>query len=229
MSSQDLSQYPAQPQTVAEAAQADRMLFLRKTYSLVLLGVAVFAGTIMALGNGVPVVIDLANAIYRLGPIVLLIVLLGSAIAVRALARTPVVGMAFYLVYAALLALIIGPFAINAGEGTATAAAVMTVTIFGGLTAYVFITKQDFSWMGGALWIGLFAMIGIAIVAMLTGLQLGAWYSIFGALLFSGFILYDTSKILRHNRVEDALPAAIELFVDIVLLFWHLLSLMNRD
>ena len=69
----------------------------------------------------------------------------------------------------------------------------------------------------------------VAIVGVIFGLQMGAWYSIGGALLFSGYILYDTSNILHRCRIDEPLPAAIELFVDIVMLFWFILSLLNRD
>ncbi|MAE77253.1 MAG: hypothetical protein CMJ85_10340 [Planctomycetes bacterium] len=212
--------------TAAKASSAERLTFLRKTYSLVLLGIAVFASTAMA-AQEVGVVNDIAKSLFGMGWL-LMLVWIGSAFLVRAVARTPGVGMVLYLAYAAFLGIMITPLLLDATDSVGPAA-IMTLSIFGGLTAYVFVTKHDFSFLGGILAIGMFAMIGIAIVGMIFGLQMGAWYSIGGALLFSGYILYDTSNILHRCRIDEPLPAAIELFVDIVMLFWFILSLLNRD
>ena len=49
-----------------------------------------------------------------------------------------------------------------------------------------------------------------------------------GVLLFSGFILYDTSNILRHYDVEDYTSATLALYLDILNLFLFLLRLLNN-
>lgn len=216
-------------QNVTEAAPSERLAFLRKTYSLVLLGIGIFAITMLSFGK-VAFVTDSSLWIYQSSRWTSLILMIGGGVIVRMLARKRVVGFTFYLAYAFMLGLLVAPFAVLAGPSTVGTAAVMTASIFVGLTAYVFITKHDFSWMRGALSMGLFALIGIGVASMLFGFSLGSWYSIAGALLFAGYILYDTSDVMRRNRVEDAVPAAIELFTDVILLFWNLLMLfMDRD
>ena len=49
--------------------------------------------------------------------------------------------------------------------------------------------------------------------------------------LFSGFILYDTSNILRNYSTDDYVMATLALYLDILNLFTALLSLlgMSRD
>ncbi len=220
-----LSQSPV----AADAAPSERLLFLRKTYSLVLLGITLFAATMLGFGK-VALVTDASLWIYTSSRWTSLILMIGGGVVVRMLARKRVVGFTFYLAYAVLLGLLIAPFAAMAGPETVGTAALLTTAIFAGLTVYAFVTKTDFSWLGGALSIGLFAMIGIGVASMIFGWSLGSWYSIAGALLFSGYILYDTSNIVRTNRVDEAVPAAIELFTSVIMLFWHLLSLLsNRD
>jgi len=159
----------------------------------------------------------------------MIVLMLGSAFAVRMLANKPGIGLIGYLAYAVFLGLLISPLVMLSPGNTLVGAAVTTLAVFLGLTTYVFVTKKDFSWMGGILYTVLFGMIAIAILAMIFGFHLGLLYNLLGALLFSGYILYDTSNVLHHNRTDRPLPAAIELFVDVVLLFWYILALFNRN
>ena len=52
-------------------------------------------------------------------------------------------------------------------------------------------------------------------------------YSLFGAILFCGFIIYDTNNIMRRFGVDDWLIAAIELYLDVINLFLFLLQLLS--
>ena len=52
-------------------------------------------------------------------------------------------------------------------------------------------------------------------------------YSLFGAILFCGFIIYDTNAIMRRFGVDDWLIAAIELYLDVINLFLFLLQLLS--
>jgi FtsH-binding integral membrane protein len=51
-----------------------------------------------------------------------------------------------------------------------------------------------------------------------------------GVVLFSGFILFDTSNILRHYDVQDYTSATLALYLDVLNLFLFLLRLLgNRN
>ena len=56
-----------------------------------------------------------------------------------------------------------------------------------------------------------------------------AQFMISGAavLLFSGFILYDTSNILRHYGTDEHVSATLALYLDILNLFIALLSILG--
>lgn len=207
----------------------ERIAYLQKVYSLVLLGVAVFAFTLFGVAHDLLGLQGLANGLFALGPLLMIVLMLGSAFAVRMLANKPGIGLIGYLAYAIFLGLLISPLVMLSPGNTLVGAAVTTLAVFLGLTTYVFVTKKDFSWMGGILYTVLFGMIAVAILALIFGFQLGLLYNLLGALLFSGYILYDTSNVLHHNRTDRPLPAAIELFVDVVLLFWYILALFNND
>ncbi len=200
---------------------------LQKTYLFVLMGIGIFAGTI-ALVPVVPFLGQMMVALYS-KPWIALIALLGVGFGVRAVAEKPGIGVIGFVIYSAFMGLLVAPAALLGPAGTTTMAALITASVFIGLTVYVFVSKADLKWMGGFLSMALFGMIGVAIAGMIFGFHVGVWYSLLGAMLFSGYILYDTSRLLHSHHSAKPLPFAIELFTDVVLLFMYLLSLLNRD
>lgn len=54
-------------------------------------------------------------------------------------------------------------------------------------------------------------------------------YGIFGAILFSGYILVDTQLIMRHYHVEEEIAASISLYLDIINLFLSILRILNSQ
>jgi hypothetical protein len=114
--------------------------------------------------------------------------------------------------------------------GVITSAAVVTLVGFAGLTAIAFVTRKDFSFLGGFLkWIGVCALLGI-VASILFGFQLGTWFSV-GMVAFAGAaILYDTSNIIQHYPEDRYVGAALELFASVALMFWYILRIfMSRD
>jgi FtsH-binding integral membrane protein len=112
-------------------------------------------------------------------------------------------------------------------------AALITLLIFGGLTAIVFVTGADFSWMRMMLWLGGLAAMAVIFCGIIFGFSLGIFFSLAMVLLASGYILYDTSNILHHYRTDQHVAAALALFASVALLFWYviqiLMSLSGRD
>jgi modulator of FtsH protease len=102
-----------------------------------------------------------------------------------------------------------------------------TAAIFLGLSGYALTTKNDFSFMGG------FLMVGI-LVAFLAGLAavffeipaLSLTVSAAFMLLMSGLILYETSNII-HGGETNYVMATVTLFVSIFNLFTSLLHLLG--
>ncbi|MDB4953793.1 MAG: hypothetical protein JWO36_1362 [Myxococcales bacterium] len=110
-------------------------------------------------------------------------------------------------------------------------AIVITLAIFTGLTLTVFLTKKDFSFMRGALSMGMFAVLGVILASMLFGFHLGAIFSGLVILLMAGYILYQTSLIMSYFPPTGYVAAALMLFSTIATLFWYVLRLlmeMNR-
>jgi FtsH-binding integral membrane protein len=106
------------------------------------------------------------------------------------------------------------------------AAGLLTLVMFGGLTALVFVTGSDLTSWGKYLWVAGFGALGIVICAALFGFQLGVWFSGAMIVLASGYILYDTSNVLHRYRTEQYVAASLALFASVALLFWYILRLM---
>jgi modulator of FtsH protease len=108
--------------------------------------------------------------------------------------------------------------------GTAMAG---TGVIFLGLSGYALTTKRDFSFMGGFLVAGLLVVF-MAILANLfiqmPALQLAISAAVI--LLMSGFILYDTSRMINGGETNYIL-ATISLYLNIYNIFVHLLHLLG--
>jgi len=106
------------------------------------------------------------------------------------------------------------------------AAGVLTLIMFGGLTALVFITRSDLTSWGKYLWVAGLGAVGVIVCAILFNFELGVWFSGAMIVLASGYILYDTSNVLHRYRTDQYVAAALALFASVALLFWYILRLM---
>ncbi|GAA6103243.1 protein lifeguard 4 [Tachysurus ichikawai] len=105
---------------------------------------------------------------------------------------------------------------------------VLTSAVFVGLTAYTLQSKRDFSKLGAGLFAGLWILIIAGFMRIFfhnDTVELvcaGA-----GALLFCGFIIYDTHVLMRKLSPEEHILASINLYLDIVNLFLHILRILD--
>ena len=113
--------------------------------------------------------------------------------------------------------------------GAIASAALVTLMGFIGLTAVVFITRKDFSFLRGILmWGGIVALV-LIVAGVIFGFQLGTFFSVAMVALAGGAILYDTSNILRNYPSDRYVAASLELFADVALMLWYVLRLfMSR-
>ena len=109
-------------------------------------------------------------------------------------------------------------------------AAIVTLSLFSGLTAVVFVTKKDFSFLKSALTVGFFIALGLIIAGALFGFDMGLWFSVGMCVLAAGSILYQTSNLVHKYTNEQYIPAAIGLFASLMLLFWYVIQIfLSRD
>ena len=227
---------------VATRGVSDRLTFLRRTYAL--LGAALLAWALLtAAMMRFATETSLALTRWALsGPMSWLIVLglfmlvgyVAQRLALSNASRgAQYAGLAVFVVAESvilqpLLWLVIARFGGSSADAFAliAQAAAITVAIFIGLTLTVFLTKRDFSFLRGALTIGMFAVLGLIVASLLFGFSLGSLF--FGAviLLMAGYILFQTSIILREFPPTFHVAAALMLFSTIATLFWYVLQLL---
>jgi FtsH-binding integral membrane protein len=111
-----------------------------------------------------------------------------------------------------------------------TSAGTATLGLFGVLTAVVFATRKDFSFLRTVLVFGGFAAMGLILVAILFQFALGPIFTYAMIALACGYILYHTSNVLHHYRIGQHVAAALALFASVALLLWYLVLLfMSRN
>lgn len=105
-------------------------------------------------------------------------------------------------------------------------AVAITLAIFVGLTLTVFVTRKDFSFLRGILFMSSCALIGIALASWVFGFSVGALFFGFGILVMGGYILYETSLVMSAFRPSGHVAAAMMLFTTIATLFRLVLTLL---
>jgi len=108
-------------------------------------------------------------------------------------------------------------------------ALIITLGVFIGLSIFTLQSKYDFSGMGpyliGLLW--LFVIVGFVQLFLPFNSGFELFLGIGGAILFSAFIIYDTSVIMHQMSPEEYIIAAITLYLDILNLFLSILRILN--
>jgi len=208
-----------------------RLAYIRKVYSFFSLGlVAAVAGTLITMNSP-----GLLSQIAQ-HPWITLFVMIGAIFFASAMSHRPTMALPAMLLFTFISGASIAPtlYVIASGyiEGTGPGliynALFLTCLIFGALTTYVFLSKKDFSMMGASLTIGLFLVIGASLVNLFVqSSSLDLALSIIIVILFSGFILYDTSRILKNAHGTPPTMAALSLYLDFLNLFLALLRILG--
>ncbi len=117
--------------------------------------------------------------------------------------------------------------ALPGGAQTIALALGATGATFLALSSYVLLTRRDFSFMGGFLFVGMVIALIAGIAAMVFQMPaLGLAVSAMVALLSAGLILFETSRIVNGGETNYVM-ATVSLYVSVFNLFTSLLSLFG--
>ena len=218
-----------EPRTAADATVAERMGFIRKVYSLFFVAILFAIGGVM-IGFAFPPLMIAAVE----HPWIALLVLLGGVFGAQAVRHVPGVNLFALFGFTTLTGIVISPLLYIIGQTNPASifqAGVLTVGIFGGLTAYVFISRKDFSFLRGMVTVGLIVVVLAAFlnVLIIGSSAMGFAISAAALLLFSGFVLYDTSNIIRRYPTNEYVAGALALYLDAFNIFLALLRLLNAS
>jgi FtsH-binding integral membrane protein len=206
-----------------------RLAYVRKVYSYFTMGLlAAIAGSVLAMNSSL---VFLA-AQHRL---MLFLVYLGAFFFAQSSADKPGRAVPTMLLFSAISGVVLSPllYAIahslipGTGPELIFNALILTGGVFVGLTAYTFVSKKDFSYLGATLTVGLFVLMGAIILNLfMHSTNLDFAVSIVGTIIFAGFVLVDTSMILKRAIEIPATSAALKLYLDFLNLFLFILRIL---
>lgn len=161
--------------------------------------------------------------------IFMLAIFIGMPFGIHAL-RNSVWSIPLTFAFTGIMGFILGPIvslylSLPNGPGIVGGALASTALVFVGLSAYALVTRKDFSFLGGFVFVG-FLVILAAIIANLflaiPALSLAISSAV--VLLVSAAILWDTSRMV-HDGEANYVVMTVSLFANIYVLFLHMLNL----
>ena len=219
--------------SVAKSSSSARAAFIRRTYAHLAVAILGFVGLEYYLVHS-PFASKLASSMTSgMSWLIVLGIFMGVSYVANRLAlsdssqQMQYLGLGLFVIAEAIIflpLLYIATF--YAGSGLIPTAGLMTLLLVVGITATVFITQKDFSFMGSFLTIGGFVAMGFILCSMIFGFSLGLIFSAVMVLFAAGSVLYTTSNILHQYRTDQHVAAALSLFASVALLFFYILQVL---
>lgn len=213
---------------VLGASKAVRLGFMKKVYGL--LAVQLIMTTVIAaallLTPGVKELVQVNS--WMLMPAFVLT--FGLLMALHVKRKEHPVNLILLAAFTVIMAYTVGVMVTFFDKFVVLQAFILTSAVVVGLTAFTFQTKRDFSSFGAALYSGLMILIGASIIHLFVGGEIAqTGLAVFGAFLFSFFIVYDTQMIMSRVSEEEYILATIQLYLDIINLFMEILKILNKS
>ncbi|KAF8514168.1 glutamate binding protein [Gautieria morchelliformis] len=202
--------------SVSESAPEIRAAFVRKVYTILfcqILATCVVGGTFSQNTNAIVWVQTHSWSLI-----------------VTILATFPPLNLVFLSSFTVLEAFTLGFVIAFYNTNVVLQALLITLGIFLGLTLFTFQSKWDFSGMGPFLLAGILALVMTGFVGMFFPFS-KTWdlvYGIAGALLFSGYIVFDTYLINKRYSPDEFIMGSISLYLDFINLFLSILRILNN-
>ncbi|WP_437289908.1 Bax inhibitor-1/YccA family protein [Sorangium sp. So ce406] len=241
MSSRQPSSYVASAPANPKAAL--RIDYLKKVYGLFTASLVLSSiGAMCALyigapdveeGGAMPPLVEL----FAAHPILSIGIVFGVMFGARAVRRIPGVNVLALFGMAAILGVTTAPALymaqVAAGLGGTLSSApvrdtfILTVLTFGSLTLGVLLTKEDLSFLASGLVMGAMVVLGAMLLNVLLGSTLlGLAIASVSVLVFGGYVLYNTSRLL-HSGEEDPVGGALDLYLNFINLFSSILQILS--
>ena len=223
------------PFIVADAPAADRAAFFRRTYGLVAASFAAFALALFGFFES-GIAKTFMSAIAGIGSWgilgVMVLFWLGTTAAQslafnRASRTAQYAGLGIYILLQALIFVPLIYYTAQVTNGNPSEilipACMATGALVVALTAVVFMTNLDFSFLKIAIIIGSICALGIVIVSIFAETPLGAWFSIAMIILMATVILYQTNEVKNTMETDQHVAAAFILFSSFVTLLFYVI------
>ena len=171
------------------------------------------------------------NVQMGLGMFIMLVVAGFASLFATLAFRDSALGLLFVFMFTGIEGFSLGPVLshylhLKNGGMIVGVSAGLTGGVFALLSAYALVSKKNFDFLGGMLFAGLIALLLASIVGIffpIPAFQLAL--AAIGVLIFSGYVLYDTSRII-HGGETNYIVATVSLYLDILNLFLDILRLV---
>ena len=214
-----------QMDTVLSGAQVNRVL--RNTY--LMLGLTMIP-TVIGAFLGMSMNFSFMAEHPIMGALGMLAVMFGLFFGISAM-RNSAIGVVLLLALTGFMGVMLGPIlqvalGFSNGAQIVGLAAGGTGAIFLALAGIATTTKKDFSFLGKFLMIGLVLVILASLANLFFQIPaLALTLSAVSVLLFSGFLLYDVSRVVNGGET-NYIMATLAIYLDIYNLFVNLLQLL---
>lgn len=134
-----------------------------------------------------------------------------------------------FVAYSALNGITLSTIAMVYTANSITSTFVITAGMFGAMSLYGYMTKQDLTSWGSFLFMGLIGVVIASVVNIFVGSSAVSWIiSGIGVIVFTGLTAYDTWKIKEMAAMgtegrKPAILGALTLYLDFINLFLMLL------
>ena len=225
------------PMFAADAEADARATFISRTYFHLAVAIGAFV-LLEAILLNLPFTPSLVESVLgtRYGWLIMLGAFMGVSWIADGWARsstslaTQYMGLSLYVVAEAIIFVPLLFLAQRFHSGIIGTAAAATLGLFAILTAIVFITRADFSFLRSVLIFGGVAAFGLIGCAIFFNFALGPIFTYAMIAFACAYILYDTSNVMLHYRTDQYVAASLALFAAVALLFWYIVQLfMSRD
>ena len=218
---------------VATRPASVRAAFIKRTYLHLGAAILAFIGIEAALiSSGVALEIVRTVFVGRAAWIGLMVLFIAGGYLAQYMARTgqsvgvQYAGLSLYVLLEVLVFLPILTIAtLKFGAELPLQAGIVTLAVFGGLTAAVFVSGKDFSFLGPVLWVASLLSLGLVVAAVLFGFSFGLLLCGLMVALAAGYIIYDTSNIMLHYGTGEHVAASLALFASVALMFYYILRI----
>jgi FtsH-binding integral membrane protein len=220
------------------AEQSERAAFIRRTYAHLAGAILAFIGLESVLLN-LPNIDQIVGGMFgsRMSWFIVLFAFIGAGWLANAWAQSNTspalqyLGLALYVVAEAIIFLPLLYIAKRfGGSDVIPTAAIMTLSMFGGLTLAVFVTRKDFSYLAPIIGIGSFLALGAVIAfAFIGGATFGLVIAFGIVALACVSILFQTSQIMLHYRTDQHVAASLGLFASVATLFYYILIILMNS
>ncbi|MEM6639743.1 MAG: Bax inhibitor-1 family protein [Pseudomonadota bacterium] len=214
------------------AGQRPRAAFLARTYNHLLGAIVAFIGVEIVLfktGAAQSIAQFVFNSgkgwLLILGGFMLASYLFNALAAKRGSAALQYVGLGGFVVAEALLfaAPLYYAWAMMS-PSVVKNAAMFTLIAFAALTAIVYYTGKDFTFLRSFIIWGGFLAMGLIVLGALAGFNLGTFFTVAMIGYAGASILYTTSSVLQDYPDGYHVAGALALFSAVMLMFWYVLQ-----